>query len=540
MRVVILIVALAFLLRIFGIDYGLPMFLVGDEVSITAGALKMLELRTLIPTLHPEEFRLLYYPPVIPYLYLFGIVPVLAWKLVVFGNAAAVAGAVAIDPSSVWLASRFITAALGVATVYLVYLSALKIFNKSSAVTASLLVSVSFLHVQLSHFARHWVPAGFFAGLIAYLGLRLIQNRDWRAYLLAGAAAGVGFGASYITAIAFTIPVFIHFFGTPGPFFIRLRDRKFWLMTAVFFILAFVFALLNYPEFHRIVFGEDSGLVQGNAAEASIVQSAWSLFEREPSISILALAGIGLLWRSNRRLALLFAAYPVLYWVVLHFFFHFEPRYNVLIVSLLCLPAGVGLASLWDSRKLIARSAAIALAGFALAVSVYADYLLVRPDTRELARKYVHQHIPDGSGILLDSRTFDLLPTPDSAQRLMAEYPEAVRTRDRAIAARAHGGFDQRGYELINLSLLSEENRRQLLSSPLGQRYPYLIVEKDGREAEHGDAFRQYRLIAVFGEEANLDINGNFTGSVWRIFSARLAGPPMYVLEYVPTQVAGR
>ena len=58
-----------------GINYGAPFPLVSDEESMIGGALRMLELRTLIPALEPEAFKILMYPPLIPYLYLMLITP---------------------------------------------------------------------------------------------------------------------------------------------------------------------------------------------------------------------------------------------------------------------------------------------------------------------------------------------------------------------------------------------------------------------------------------------------------------------------------
>ncbi|MBI2406557.1 MAG: hypothetical protein HYV25_03170, partial [Candidatus Harrisonbacteria bacterium] len=48
----IFILAVAFFVRIAGISYGLPMWLVSDEPPFIFGALKMMELRTLVPALH--------------------------------------------------------------------------------------------------------------------------------------------------------------------------------------------------------------------------------------------------------------------------------------------------------------------------------------------------------------------------------------------------------------------------------------------------------------------------------------------------------
>ena len=50
--ILVAILLLALGVRLIGIDYGLPLALVHDEPPFIFGALKMLELKTLIPALN--------------------------------------------------------------------------------------------------------------------------------------------------------------------------------------------------------------------------------------------------------------------------------------------------------------------------------------------------------------------------------------------------------------------------------------------------------------------------------------------------------
>ena len=67
---IILILILAFILRIWGVAYGWPGLFVGDEKSLVGGALKMIYERNIFPVLEPDAFRLLYYPVLIPWILL--------------------------------------------------------------------------------------------------------------------------------------------------------------------------------------------------------------------------------------------------------------------------------------------------------------------------------------------------------------------------------------------------------------------------------------------------------------------------------------
>ena len=61
-KAVIVIIFLAFIIRIAGISYGLPLWLIDDEPPFVLGAIKMIQLRALIPAFHQSEFeKILYY-----------------------------------------------------------------------------------------------------------------------------------------------------------------------------------------------------------------------------------------------------------------------------------------------------------------------------------------------------------------------------------------------------------------------------------------------------------------------------------------------
>ena len=83
------ILALAFLIRIAGVSYGLPLWLVDDEPPFVLAALKMLELKTLLPALHFADFKtVLYYPPYLAYLYLPFFAALAAVKFLFYKGAA--------------------------------------------------------------------------------------------------------------------------------------------------------------------------------------------------------------------------------------------------------------------------------------------------------------------------------------------------------------------------------------------------------------------------------------------------------------------
>src|SRR3989344_8430702 len=76
-----IILGAALLVRLAGITYGLPLWLVGDEPSLVFGALKMIELKTVLPVLHDDAFRgLFYYTPLLAYVYLLPFLGIIGLK----------------------------------------------------------------------------------------------------------------------------------------------------------------------------------------------------------------------------------------------------------------------------------------------------------------------------------------------------------------------------------------------------------------------------------------------------------------------------
>src|SRR3989338_7522995 len=119
----IYILAFAFLIRVMGIGYGLPLWLIDDEPPFALAALKMIQLKTLLPALHLEEFKtVLYYPPYLSYLYLLPFSILLGIKYLFFsGGQEQFIYYLTGDLSGFFLIARFLNVLMGIASVFLIY-----------------------------------------------------------------------------------------------------------------------------------------------------------------------------------------------------------------------------------------------------------------------------------------------------------------------------------------------------------------------------------------------------------------------------------
>src|SRR3989344_6054151 len=164
----IYILAFAFLVRVAGIGYGLPLWLIDDEPPFTLAALKMLQLKTFLPASYLDEFRtILYYPPYLSYLYLLPFSILLGIKYLFFsGGREQFIYYLTSDLSQFFLIARFLNVVLGVLSAGLLYRVAKNIFsseggsasggqNEFPALLSAFFLSTSLFHILMSANGRH-------------------------------------------------------------------------------------------------------------------------------------------------------------------------------------------------------------------------------------------------------------------------------------------------------------------------------------------------------------------------------------------------
>lgn len=534
-RVLIAILALALVLRVWGIGYGLPLFTQGDEPSLVSGALRMLQYKTLIPALEPEAFRPLYYPPVIPYLLLPVVVPTLLVQYLAggFDGFGQFAQQIALHLTPVWLASRLLVALMGVATVAVVYRIGERLFGTHAGRWAAALLATSFLHVSLSHFVRHWVPATLAFSLIMLAAVEVYRQPSRRWYLLGGLFAGLAFGVSYITVVGLVALFLAHCFSCGCDWRKLLVDRWLWAACGLFLALSLAFVALHPQEFFRITAGEDSTAAAAKSLAGLAGEYGYhlrTLLNLEPILLITAAAGIVLLCLRRRwREVSLIIATPIAYVAALYLFFHSEVRYVSMVLPLLALASGYVLSAI--SRRL-PRAGTATLAVFVLifptAVAVRYDQLLTVPDTRQQAVAWITQNVPNGSKVATWLSTFQITPARAAIERQRELDASSLREVDRALLTLPSPAYPRPAYDLLRVNLVRENLPRDWLAYLDEQEYEYLVVEFwPWQEDYQLPAFDQplgarqgagiVRPVASFNQSLP-DPNGNFYLSSLTLF----------------------
>jgi 4-amino-4-deoxy-L-arabinose transferase-like glycosyltransferase len=321
---------------------------------------------------------------------------------------------------------KSINALLGALTGLAMFAVARRVAGLTAGVLSALLIVFSPLYNDISQQVICDVPSGYFAALCMVFVARLLDGERLRDYLLAGVAAGLAAGSKYpggVVAIAIL-----------GMWLYWRWKRRNWswslvlaglvsICTLLAVMPAFFFArgealsgqgLDLFFGFRQYAFGgwlgvqpESPGLWYG---EKIVGTFGW------PAV-ILGLCGLLLLTPSVRRRLALLSAFPLGYLVLISAMSMVVRRNLQPVLPMLAVILGVGLAGwlAWLRRyrpRWSPGASAFVLGAVALLLptirTVAWDISRVRPGTRQLARQWIEENVPDGASILKEGYTSQL------------------------------------------------------------------------------------------------------------------------------------
>lgn len=529
------ILTLAFLLRIVGVGYGLPMWLIDDEPPFTLAALKMLQLKTLLPATHLEEFRtVLYYPPYISYLYLLPFSILLGIKYLFFnGGQEQFIYYLTSDLSQFFLIARLLNVILGVLSIALFYKVVKKIFqNEFIGLLAAFFLSTSSFHILMSANGRHWLPVSFFIVLVLW-----ILNLDWefqKRYFVAVLVVGIGMGVSPITLLLLALIGYWYLFYEQKKLLDLFKEKYFYLSLALFGLLAILPGIL-YPQ----SFGFQADLTSGQTKSIwGILQSPFLFLKpialSEPILVTLAIFGLAVIAFYQSRLFWPLSLFIYTYSAVFYWFFRYEHRFTLMLFPILALLAAIGFASIY---KWIKNRALVTTLFFLLAVliifSLRLSYLLYQNDSRIFLREWTEENIPAGSRIMVFTRLTRLSTTPEAIKEQEVLDPFSLRKID--LAEANFNLPDKKYFHALNLyDVQNQEFYSNLEKYVRDNHYQYLFIGgTDVRKAERLKIFQEIaskgRLLKAFGEfqETYSPSIGQLIGNPFNLFKLEEFGPPV-------------
>ncbi|MDP3729378.1 MAG: glycosyltransferase family 39 protein [bacterium] len=529
----ITIVVLAFIVRIIGINYGLPLTVVGDEVPFVFGALKMLELKTLLPSLHVEDFKsVLYFPAYLSYLYL---IPFAIWIGIRFlffeGDLGALRQMLISDPSHFFIIARFISALFGTAAVWLLYKVGKQIFQSERAgLLSAAFLALSFLPANFSHWSRHWTPIVFLFVSILYI-LSHPTYAIKKRYLLASAIAGIGSGINYQIGIATLCILFWFLWYDRLPFFEYLK--KAWVYGAVGLysgLVAITFAV--YPRGFII----SSENIIGPARSIADFLGGYTLyfmqiFFTEPMFIVSMLIGLVYSFLYHRRFFIVATIFSISYVAVFYFLFSHMGRYILMLYPLFALAAGYGLSMLWERAarfKSLVLVFGVIVFGTMLVTIMRFDALLLKNDTRIQALQWIETNIPAGTKIAVLAPLMRISTTPEAILEQERIDSTSLRSVDRVTTA---GTYHALNLFTVNASGFYET----LIPYLIKHQYAYVVI--DPRFAAQKGVWDDLREVGVVrqsfdGMTSNDDDMTNGFGEGLRgLFKLKNNGPDIVILQ---------
>jgi 4-amino-4-deoxy-L-arabinose transferase-like glycosyltransferase len=398
------VVAGALVLRLWGLRQGLPFVYNADEnAHFVAGAMGMFG-----HTYNPNYFI---NPPA--YTYLLHVVFAAG-----FGGRDGVSASYAADPTDVFATARAVSAVLGAVAVGLLAWTGTRLLDRRMGLVAAALLAVAFLPVNYAHFALNDAPT-LAPVCLALVGVGGVLTRGRLGdYALAGIGLGLACATKYTGGIVL-LPLLAAAAVAPAP---AVGRRVAGLALAgvlalAAFLIANPFALLDFHSF-RDGLGKQSAASSDGGGKLGLTGSSGILYYLKTTTwglgwlpALAALGGAAALAVRDWRRAVVLVPPVLIFLVFMGTQDRFFARWLLPVYPLLCLLAAYGAVALatWALERArrprpawAAVAAAVLLCAQGLVFAVHNDVVLARPDTRQLAREWMVEHVRPGAKVVIE------------------------------------------------------------------------------------------------------------------------------------------
>lgn len=419
------IFALAFGLRVWGIDFGLPYELTPDEGHEIRRALK----------LGAGEYYWgfgkggLYFILFVEYAFLY----VVWWLTDRIAGANDFAMQVVRDPTMFFLLGRLTVAIMGTLTCLVVFHVGERLYNRRVGLVAAFIGATAYVHGTHSHLINVDIgmTLAMWASLLAYLKYEKSGGRRW--LIGAGILAGIAIafklpGAIILPALFLAIGSRLENWRYPRA---MVKESGVVLLTtfATLTIIApewIVDLRANLKPYSTVTNrqGATTGAFEGGRKEAfrlvtTLRGSDWTGHVRSLArdhnllLTVCAVIGAGLGFINRHRWSVVFSAVTLLFVAVMSASNRSQPEYYLLpIVPCLWLLASQAIIVLTRRYFWLTAIAIACVVALPLTALVRQNVEWTQPDTRIVAKQWIETNIPSGAKILADSYQYRFTPSP--------------------------------------------------------------------------------------------------------------------------------
>ncbi|MDT8420516.1 MAG: glycosyltransferase family 39 protein [Desulfuromonadales bacterium] len=431
------IILISFFLRIWGVDFGLPEILHTDEWFEVKRALKLGSGVVDFDRVTKGGYYYL--------LFVFFAVYYLIMKSFgVYSSGGDLLVGLFSDPTHIWLIGRTTTVFLGTLTCFFIYLIGKNIHSKSTGIISALFLSVNLIHVRSSHYITVDVPLAFLIVVSFYLMIRkpvdvayVIKDYVLLAMVIAAAIMTKIPGAVIFLSFFwfhwrnvedetssvrtfkrffdvrllcfFVVFLLVYLIGNPGIIF---KAKKIFLWFVSFFYSSDSASVVRGPEFPHFY-----------SSESPIVFYLKSLFPYKYFfLNISIIFGIFVTLAKFKK----YLIFNLFFLAYLFFLFssksveHVYPRYLLPVVPLMGIYFGILCSNIYSSFK---NKAGKHLTLFFISILLFFSLVpcvidvinlnidFSKPDTRLLAKEWVHENIPEKSSVFVEGNVYRSSPT---------------------------------------------------------------------------------------------------------------------------------
>jgi hypothetical protein len=451
------LLVIGLLLRLHGIDFGLPALNDPDELMFELGSVKMLREATLNPGWFGHPATTTMYALAIVNASVFATSYIAGW----FPSVRAFADAIYSDPGLVILPGRVLMTLFALGTIALTCRLGTRLGDRRVGLAAAALLTVSPLHIGYSQIIRSDMMATFFMLLSMLAALTFAREGTRRSFVMAGFWLAVAIATKWPFALGGGAML-----GAIGLRAWRMPEERgrlarnlvlFGTMTVAFLLLVSPYLLLDLATVTRNLRGE-AQIRHLGATGYGLLGNIW-WYVSGPIWSSLGILGTalvmlgGVIFRRRAEVGVIIV--PVLLGLLLLFCMQtlVWERWILPILPLLAVVAGFGLAAFHErvSMSLSGRALPLLLVMLVsggtlvpLALSVQANARARLNDTRQQASAWALRNIASGSSVLIEHFAFDLVRQPwrfvfpmgetgcvDAKAYIQGKYPYATIERSR-------------------------------------------------------------------------------------------------------------